>query len=283
MDSIRISVLICTYNRKEMLKRALIAYQNQTFRNFEIIVSSDGSSDGTDEMMRTLEKELGYSIHYIRQADLGFRKTVALNKAIRLAGGDILVFADDDMIPPPRYLESYEKVFLSSSIPDQLLVYSKFINVDVNDPLFTEENIRNGSSMQKAAFADRVHLFYWKLKYLLYFRQHHPRRPKLNGANFAVSATAVRAINGMDMEFSGWGYEDDDLRRRLLKNGTTQAEAVCSAWSFNLGHSEASKSTTGRPELQGRAAYNKTLAYDENRPVRCARGLEETEEAEILF
>ena len=99
MDSIRISVLICTYNRKEMLKRALIAYQNQTFRNFEIIVSSDGSSDGTDEMMRTLEKELGYSIHYIRQADLGFRKTVALNKAIRLAGGDILVFADDDMIP----------------------------------------------------------------------------------------------------------------------------------------------------------------------------------------
>ena len=254
MDSIRISVLICTYNRKEMLKRALIAYQNQTFRNFEIIVSSDGSSDGTDEMMRTLEKELGYSIHYIRQADLGFRKTVALNKAIRLAGGDILVFADDDMIPPPRYLESYEKVFLSSSIPDQLLVYSKFINVDVNDPLFTEENIRNGSYMQKAAFADRVHLFYWKLKYLLYFRKHHPRRPKLNGANFAVSATAVRAINGMDMEFSGWGYEDDDLRRRLLKNGTTQAEAVCSAWSFNLGHSEASKSTTGRPELQGRGS-----------------------------
>ena len=283
MDSIPISVLICTYNRKEMLKRALIAYQNQTFRNFEVIVSSDGSSDGTDEIMRTLYKKMGYPLHYLHQADLGFRKTIALNKAIRLAKGDILVFADDDMIPPPRYLESYEKIFLSSKTPDQLLVYSKFINVDVNDPLFTEENIRNENFMRKVTFADRIHLFYWKLKYLLYFRKHHPRRPKLNGANFAVSATAIRAINGMDIEFSGWGYEDDDLRRRLLKNGTIQAEAVCSAWSFNLGHSESSKSTVGHPEFQTRAVYNKTLAYDENRPVRCIRGLEETEEAEILF
>ena len=283
MDPIKLSVIICTYNRKEMLKQALIAYQNQIFRNFEIIVSSDGSSDGTDEMISGLYKGLGYSLHYLRQTDLGFRKTVALNKAIRLAKGDILVFADDDMVPPPRYLESYEKVFRSSDTPDRLLVYSKFINVDVSDPLFTEENIRNGNFMKKVTLVDKIHLFYWKLKYLLYFRKHHPRRPKLNGANFAVSATAIRAINGMDTEFSGWGYEDDDLRRRLLRKGTVQAEAVCSAWSFNLGHSETSKSTVGHPEFQGRAAHNKTLAYDENRPVRCTHGLEETEKAEILF
>ena len=255
MNSIRISVIVCTYNRRDMLERALIAYRNQTFRDFEVIVTSDGSSDGTDEMMRGLQGRTGYPLHYIRQADQGFRKTLALNKAIRLAKGDILVFADDDMIPPPRYLESYERVFRSSSSPENLLVYSKFLSVDPADPLLAKDSIRSGAYMRKVSLSDRIHLFYWKLKYLLYFRQHHPRRPKLNGANFAVSSAAIFSVNGMDMDFTGWGYEDDDLRVRLLKNGILQAEAVCSAWSFNLGHDVSNKTTTGHPELQCWAGY----------------------------
>ena len=40
MNSIRISVLICTYNRRNLLERVLTAYKNQTFRDFEIIPES---------------------------------------------------------------------------------------------------------------------------------------------------------------------------------------------------------------------------------------------------
>ena len=283
MSSPGISVIICTYNRKDVLERALAAYRNQTFRDFEVIVTSDGSSDGTDEMMEALRGQSGYPLHYIRQADNGFRKSLAVNKAIRLATGRILVFADDDMIPPPRYLESYARVFDSASNADALLVYSKYIPVDTDDERFTTENIRNGNYMKRVSLSNRIHLFYWKLKYRLYIRQNHPRRPKLNGNNFAVSAAAIRAINGLDSDFTGWGYEDDDLRRRLLAIGTKQAEAVCSAWNFNLGYSKASKTTAQRPELLERAAYNKGLAYDASRPARCVHGMTEAEAAEILF
>ena len=122
-----------------------------------------------------------------------------------------------------------------------LLVYSKYIPVDTDDERFTTDNIRNGNYMKRVSLSDRIHLFYWKLKYRLYIRQNHPRRPKLNGNNFAVSAAAIRAINGLDSDFTGWGYEDDDLRRRLLAIGTKQAEAVCSAWNFNLGYSKAQR------------------------------------------
>lgn len=283
INSIRISVIVCTYNRRDMLERALIAYGNQTFRDFEVIVTSDGSSDGTDEMMRMFQGRTMYQLHYIRQADQGFRKTLALNKAIRLAKGDILVFADDDMIPPPRYLEGYEKVFHSSSSPDNLLVYSKYLPVDSADSLFSKDNIRSGAYMRKVSLYDRIYLFYWKLKYLLYFWLHNPKRPKLNGNNFAVSSAAIYSVNGMDMDFTGWGYEDDDLRARLLKNGILQYEAVCSAWNFNLGYDVSSKTTTGRPELRSRSGYNKSLAYDADRPARCVRGIHETEAAEIVF
>ena len=129
MSSPGISVIICTYNRKDVLERAWAAYRNQTFRDFEVIVTSDGSSDGTDEMMEALRGQSGYPLHYIRQADNGFRKSLAVNKAIRLATGRILVFADDDMIPPPRYLESYARVFDSASNADALLVYSSTVKV----------------------------------------------------------------------------------------------------------------------------------------------------------
>lgn len=88
MSSPGISVIICTYNRKDVLERALAAYRNQTFRDFEVIVTSDGSSDGTDEMMEALRGQSGYPLHYIRQADNGFRKVwrSIRRSALRRAG-----------------------------------------------------------------------------------------------------------------------------------------------------------------------------------------------------
>ncbi len=276
----RISVIIATYNRKDVLRTALAAYQNQTFRDFEVIVSSDGASDGTDEMMEEMKDSTGYPLHYIRQEDIGFRKSLALNKAIRIASGEILVFADDDMIPPPRYLENYAKLFRDG---ESCFVYAKYIPVPLKDELFTPENIRNGKYMKRYTFSQRFHLFYWKIKYMMYLRRHNPRRPKLNGANFAVTAEAMRAINGFDSDFTGWGYEDDDMRRRLLASGTVPKEAVCSAWAFNLGCEAEGKTTAGRPELCERALFNRNLAHDTGRPARCVHGMTEAEEAEVVF
>lgn len=44
-----ISVYIPTYNRLELLKRAVQSVQNQTYKNFEIIIVDDNSSDGTQD------------------------------------------------------------------------------------------------------------------------------------------------------------------------------------------------------------------------------------------
>ena len=51
-----VSVLIPTYNRKELLKRAINSVLNQTYKNIEIYVTDNASTDGTFEVMQELLK-----------------------------------------------------------------------------------------------------------------------------------------------------------------------------------------------------------------------------------
>lgn len=278
-----ISVIIATYNRWSMLERNLYAFSNQRFTDFELIVASDGSSDGTDEKIASFKNQGRYLLHYIRQEDKGFRKTLALNKAIKIAKGRILVFVDDDTVAPPDFLGNYHQVFKRSANMDSLLVFAKYIPIEPDDPLFTLENIHNLRYMQRYTLSYKLHFLCWKWKYLTYFWRHNPKRPKLNGGNFAVSAAAIKAINGFDNDFNGWGYEDDDLRRRLLASGTAQAEAVCSAWNFNLGYTKTAKTTAQHPEFIQNVLVNRSRAYDLSRPDRCINGIDKCEEMELLF
>ena len=281
-----ITVIICTYNRKDFLEKSLSAYKHQTFRGFEVIVTSDGSSDGTDEFMLQFRDQANFDLHYICQEDIGFRKSLAANKAIRAARGKYLVFADDDMIPPPHYLEAYRKIFVANA--GDILIFSKYLKADPREKCFSLEGISKLDYMKKVNIFSKLHLLVWKFKYRKYIAQNLPHRPKLNGGNFGVSAQAMRAINGYDNEFSGWGYEDDDLRRRLLAIGTLPCEGVYSAWCFNLGYLNDFKTAqtagdgTAAPENRDGTA-NKKLAYDTSRPARCRCGICEAEEARQLF
>lgn len=49
-----LSVLIATYNRKDLLQRAIKSVQNQNFDDYELIISDDGSNDGTAEFCKDL-------------------------------------------------------------------------------------------------------------------------------------------------------------------------------------------------------------------------------------
>lgn len=263
-----VSVIIATYNRKDFLKLVLLSYNNQTYKDFELIIASDGSGDGTEEMVSAIKDRLKYPIKYIFQNDDGFRKAIAVNKAIAVASSEYLIFADDDMVAPPRYIEAHIKKLNNSN-----LVLGKYIPVRTGDPLFTEDNIVSGRYTKILTLPYYLHLFYWKVKYRLYFFTKNPKRPKLNGNNFSVSKAAITQINGFDCDFVGWGYEDDDLRQRLLKSRVTLEEVVFSGYNFNLGYEPASK-TSGSVNSALTGAINKKMAYSD-RPYFCKNGLKE--------
>ncbi len=110
MSTPLLSVVIPTYNRKDLLKECLDSLLDQTYpkEDYEIVVVDDGSTDGTEDMLRQMSGEHG-NLRYFRQENGGMFP--AWNKAASLAKGDILVMTDSDCVAPDDFIESAAKCF----------------------------------------------------------------------------------------------------------------------------------------------------------------------------
>ncbi|MDW8333183.1 MAG: glycosyltransferase family 2 protein, partial [Bacteroidia bacterium] len=94
-----VSVVIPTYNGKNKLAGALEALQKQTFRDFEIVISDDGSTDGTS-------KWVGENAPFAKlRTGPNLGRAGARNAGAKIASGNWLIFLDDDMHPEPDCLQ----------------------------------------------------------------------------------------------------------------------------------------------------------------------------------
>ena len=105
---LNVSVIIPTYNRKNLLKRALRSVSSQMFVPQEIIVVDDGSSDGTKDWV--LER-FPY-VRYLYQDNSGVSS--ARNAGIKEAKGSWIAFLDSDDEWMPNKLEQQKRVINSS-------------------------------------------------------------------------------------------------------------------------------------------------------------------------
>lgn len=103
----RVSVVISTFNRIELLQELLAALTTQTFKKFEVIVVDDGSSVPVAPVLEKSSKKLGYPLTIITQANGG--AAAARNAGILKARGDIVVVTDDDMLVPEVFLAEHVK------------------------------------------------------------------------------------------------------------------------------------------------------------------------------
>lgn len=95
----KFSVIIPTYNRADYLRHALDSVLAQTYRDYEIIVADDGSTDNTQEFLRSYDPQ----IRYVYQDNQG--PAAARNSACAIARGEILAFLDSDDTWTPNNLE----------------------------------------------------------------------------------------------------------------------------------------------------------------------------------
>ena len=123
----RVTVIIPTYNRADLLRKAIESVLNQTFSDLELIVVDDGSTDHTEEVIRSIPDA---RLKYHKQPNRG--GAAASNTGIRAAIGEFVAFLHSD------------DLFLSEKIAAQLamvdddpeigLVYSLFYSRRIGGP-----------------------------------------------------------------------------------------------------------------------------------------------------
>lgn len=118
----KVSICVPTFNRKKYLKETIESILAQTYKEYEIIVVDDGSTDGTEDMI----KQLGVPITYHWQENGG--DASARNKLIELAQGQYISFIDSDDLLFPDAIERLVKVMETEA--DDVVAYGSYVRID---------------------------------------------------------------------------------------------------------------------------------------------------------
>lgn len=139
----KISVIMSTYNRAGLLKRAIDSILNQTYTDFEFIIINDGSEDKTAEILKDYAKKDKRIIILDNNGHKGL--VYGLNQALQIARGTYIARMDDDDRSLPERFES--EVNYLQSHPDITVVGSAvYLNKNNDDHL---EYTTGGSSDPK--------------------------------------------------------------------------------------------------------------------------------------
>ena len=237
------SVIISVYNNLRFLELVIAGLEMQTEKDFEVIISDDGSGEEFMNGVKALINQSALSIKHNWHEDKGFRKNKILNKSIVLASAPYLIFLDGDCIPHPNFIDQHlENSEQHICLAGRRVDLSENITKELN-----EEMIRSGE-MQKMSFTLRMFSDFlqsklYNFKYGIYFtnailRKFFNRKEKgLLGANFSVYKEDILAINGFDERYSQPTFgEDSDVEFRLRLNGVNIKTVINTAVVYHCYH-----------------------------------------------
>lgn len=118
----RFSIIIPAYNVENYIEKAINSVKSQTFKNFEIIIVEDCSTDNTKEVIKKYKKEATIIYHKKNKCLGGAR-----NSGIKVARGEYIVFLDsDDYLNNNEVLEKLDKLIGKQTVD---VIYMGFVSV----------------------------------------------------------------------------------------------------------------------------------------------------------
>lgn len=258
----KVSLIVTTYNQKDVLQLVLETTLKQTRMLDEIIVADDGSSDNTAEMIKALAKTAPIPILHAWQPNEGFRLARSRNNAVALASGDYLIFLDGDCFVNRYFVEDH----LSFARPNQYLVGTR-VNIT---PKRKEYILRTRNC--------NISVFSWGTRKKFnairspFLASLYKKATGMAGANLSAWRNDIVRINGFDEWFVGHGGEDGDLAIRLGNAGVQCRKMIHLGMVYHFAH----------PRNQGRGNWDEIVQrFGETAKagtIRCELGLDSREE-----
>lgn len=206
----KLSVIIPTYNRADVLEVCLAKLLKQKGIDFEVIVVDDGSTDNTEDVVKGFINTEGAQsiahLQYVKQPKS--HQGTARNRGVKKAKGDIIIFIGDDIFVQPDFLKKHHDRHTEN--PDQNVVVLGFTTWDtqlkINDYMIFLED----SGWQ---FGYKFLLPKWinkRAPYKFFYTSNISLKKKFfNKEKF-------------DEQFKVYGWEDIELGYRLWKNHNMQ-------------------------------------------------------------
>lgn len=144
-----ISVIVPTYNRADLISETIESILNQTYKNFELIIVDDGSTDNTEEVIRKFKDS---RIKYIKTDNWG-GPARPRNIGIKKAKGEYIAFCDDDDIWLPEKLEKQIRVFQISN--ETAMLYTRFKTIEgdvISNRIFPENGKYKSGNIFKSLY-----------------------------------------------------------------------------------------------------------------------------------
>lgn len=162
----RYSIIVPAYNTEKYIDKCLKSIFSNTYKNFEVIIVNDGSTDKTENIINKYIKKYD-NIIYIKQKNMGL--SLARNNGVKKATGDYLLFIDSDDYVEKNLLENINKNI------DDLDVLRYQLNIVFNDKIIPYEekefNATDGidafEKIVKYKFIEMASLYVINRKYYL--------------------------------------------------------------------------------------------------------------------
>ena len=239
----RVSVIISTYNTPEWLQKVLWAYCVQDYTNFEIVIADDGSGDETRQLIEHFKANTPLDIKHVWHEDRGYRRQTILNKAIKTATCDYLIFTDGDCIPRKDFvfthmIKARRGYFLSGGYCKLNMEASKAITAEsiVSQQAF---NIKWLSSFGDLGFSQTRKLFL-KGVFATLMDFITTARATFNNCNSSAWKDDILSVNGYD-ERMLYGGSDREIGERLQNIGIQGIQIRHRAIAVHLEHERAYK------------------------------------------
>lgn len=123
-----ISVVVTCYNHENYIEQCLRSIFKQTYRNIELIVLDDGSTDSSSEIIQEVLKESPFMTTFESHENIGVVRT--RNKGINLLNGDYFIFVDSDDFLDDRYVEELYDCAINHQAD---IVYCDLFNFEKNE------------------------------------------------------------------------------------------------------------------------------------------------------
>ncbi|HTT13111.1 MAG TPA: glycosyltransferase family 2 protein [Burkholderiaceae bacterium] len=259
-----ISAIVTTYNRPDALRAVLAGLLAQADRRFEILIADDGSRGDTRELVEATARTSPVALRHVWQEDKGFRAGAARNRAASEAHGEYLLFLDGDCVPRPDWIAQHRALAEPRWMVagNRILLAESFTRLVLasGTPIHTWTDAQWRAAAERGDINRTRPLRSYPLGPL---RKVAARRwQRVRTCNLGVWMADLRAVNGFDEAFEGWGFEDSDLAVRLINHGTRRKEGAFATGVLHLWHRENDRRLEGVnwERLQRRIAAREVLA-----------------------